>query len=72
MGRTPGFHPGRHGFESRALTRVNLHVEEAEAEMIATMILARTRQDHRSRPIPALDDTTAATLTRLMSTFDEP
>lgn len=45
--------------------------EEHEAEIIATMILTRTRQGRRHKTI-RLDDTTAATLTRLTSAFDEP
>lgn len=57
------------------LDRVNIQSEEREAETMAIMILARiARQDRRSRRSKAgrpLDGSTAATLTRLTSAFDQ-
>ncbi|WP_019854328.1 ImmA/IrrE family metallo-endopeptidase [Actinopolyspora mortivallis] len=57
------------------LDRVSAAAEEHEAETIATMILARVsrqpRRRHR-RTTQRLDASTAATLTRLTSAFDQP
>lgn len=55
------------------LDRVSARSEEAEAETIASLILARAvRQRHR-HPVPRhLDEHTAAALTRVTRAFDEP
>lgn len=56
------------------LGRVTAQADEVEAETIATMILARiAAQDRRRSPRNGqhLDDETAATLTKLTSTFDQ-
>lgn len=54
------------------LDRVTVQAEEAEAETIATIILARiARQDRRYRTNRTLDDTTAATITRMTAAFDQ-
>jgi len=55
------------------LDRVAVQAEEHQAEAIATMLLARvSRQPRRWRRHVPLDASTAATVTRLTSVFDQP